>query len=210
MFFLGFPYLVLGGWPRQPFQGLLSPPDFGIVGLDAQWPPTRWLGAVGTGLGLGIPAFFIVILAWGSANRSSDGTSLNFPTRPWWMVLVDVMYSEVHWAFYRSAMTVIRGDLYTGVFMGLALVYVEWALNPAWRKGWRQPTRAAFQWLRAAMAVLSALVFLLTRNLWVSMVIHALLTFCMLQVGHVPISEPSLELPDSGEWSEGEEDRAEE
>jgi hypothetical protein len=152
----------------------------------------------------------MVVLAWSSASRIGDGISLRFPARPWWLVLLDVMYLEVHWAFYRSALTALLGDLYNGVFLGLALVYAEWALNPAWRRGWRQQSRAAVQWLQATLALLSALVFLLTRNLWVSLVIHALLAFCLSQVGRVSASDPSPELPSIGERTGEPEEQPEE
>lgn len=191
LFFLGIPYLALGGWPRRPYQGLLSPQDLGIVGLDTQWPPTRWLGAAGVGLGLGLVTLFVLALAWRNANRANDGTSLRFPYQPRWLVLLAVVYLEVHWAFYRSALVAIQEELYTGVLSGLALVYLEWALDPAWRRGWRQQSQAAYQWLRVALPLLSALTFLLTRNLWVSLVIHGLLTLCLSQVGRVPTSTPT-------------------
>ena len=54
LFYLGIPYLALGGWPLPPFQGLLLPEDMGWVGFNPRWPATRWLGAVGTGLALGL------------------------------------------------------------------------------------------------------------------------------------------------------------
>ena len=88
------------------------------------------------------------------------------------MLLIDGLYCSVHWAFYRTALAVLRDDLYAGIFLGLALVYVEWSLNPFWRRGWRAPSRAGGQWLRAALALVAALVFLLTRNLWVCLGVH--------------------------------------
>jgi hypothetical protein len=195
LFFLGIPYLALGGWPQQPFQGLLSPQDLGIVGLGAQWPPTRWLGAAGTGLGLGFLALLILALAWKSANRPREGTLLRFAPHPWWMVLLNVAYLETHWAFYRSALAVNQDDLYTGVFCGLALVYLEWGLNPFWRKGWRQQSQAAVLWLQAALALVSALTFLLTRNLWVCLVTHGLLTLFFSLVGSTSAPDPNPENP---------------
>lgn len=194
-FFLGIPYLALGGWPREPYQGLLSPQDLGIVGLDAQWPPTRWLAAVGTGLGLGLLALLILVLAWRNADRVSEGPNLRFLPRPWWSILLEVVCLEVHWAFYRSAMAALQQDLYAGVFSGLVLVYLEWGLDPDWRRGWRRRSRAAIQWLQVALALISALAFLLTHNLWVGLVIHGLLTFCLTQVGRAQVSTPSPTLP---------------
>lgn len=183
LFYLGIPYLALGGWPRQPYAGLLSLEDMGIVGLSVRWPVTRWLEAVGTGLAVGLVAFLVLILAWFGAQRMAGRVKLRFPSRPWWAILVDVLYLEVHWAFYRGALSVALDDLYAAVFVGLGLVYVEWALSPFWRRGWRQRSQAAERWLRAALALVIALLFFLTRNLWVCLGVHWLLELIFWHLG---------------------------
>jgi len=172
LFYLGVPYLALGGWPRDSFQGLLSLKDMGFVGLSFDWPVTRWLEAVALGLGLGLAALILLVIAWRYAVRGSEGVPLVFAPQPWWALLVDGLYYGVHWAFYRGAIAVLRDDVYAGVFLGLALVYLEWSLSPIWRQGWRTSSRAAGQWLRAALALVAALSFLLTRNLWVCLGVH--------------------------------------
>jgi len=167
LFYLGIPYLVLGGWPQRPFQGLLSLQDMGIVGLGGSWTVARWLGAAGTGLGLGSVALVVLILAWRLANSMPHS-----PRHPWWAIVIDVAYLEVHWAFYRAALAVLLADLYTGVFAGLGLVYAEWAVSPFWRWGWQQESQAAGQWLRAALALVIAVLFLFTQNLWICLAVH--------------------------------------
>jgi hypothetical protein len=171
-FYLGVPYLALGGWPLPPFSALLSPQDMGLVGIGGRWPPTRWLSAVGTSVGFGLASFLLLLLAWMSANRARPGARLRFPPRPWWLITIDVLYLEVHWAFYRAALTVELDDVYIGVFLGLALVFLEWALNPFWRSGWRAENQPARQWLHVAMALVMAILFLFTRNLWVCLGVH--------------------------------------
>jgi hypothetical protein len=172
VFYLGIPYFALGGWPLPPFSELLSPQDMGLVGIGGRWPPTRWLDAVSTGVGFGLISLLILLLAWISANRGRDGIRLGFPFRPWWVIIIDVLYLEVHWAFYRGAMAVTLDDIYVGVFLGTALVFLEWALNPFWRSGWRSGGMAATQWLQAALALVVAVLYLFTRNLWVCMGVH--------------------------------------
>lgn len=172
LFFLGVPYLALGGWPLPPLQGWLSPEDMGLVGLNARWPVARWLEAVGTGLGLGLIALPILALAWANACRWAGPSCLRFSPRPWWALLVDGFCLQIHWAFYRGALAVLLDNVYWGVFLGLALVYLEWGLNPRWRQGWRSPGEAGGRWLRAALALIAALLFLLTRNLWVCLALH--------------------------------------
>jgi hypothetical protein len=197
LFFLVIPYLALGGWPRQPFQGFLSLDDLGLVGLYPLWPAASWLQAFGTGLGLGLVALLILLLAWGIANwgadRSARSFRLRFPARPWWALLVDVLYLEVHWAFYRGALAVALDDLYAGVFLGLGLIYVEWSLSPFWWRGWRRQQQAAVRWLRAALALVAALIFLLTYNLWVCLLVHGFIEFTFWHLGRArpPIPEPA-------------------
>jgi hypothetical protein len=184
-FYLIIPYLALGGWPRRPYQGLLSLEHMGIVGLGGGWPATRWLEAAGVGLGWGVLTLVIMILAWLSANRREGSTSLQFAPSRWWAVLVSVLYLQVHWAFYRGALSAILDDAYAGTFLGLGLVYLEWSLNPFWRRGWQVASQAAERWLRASLVLITALLFVLSRNLWVCLAVHVLLEFSMRQLGRV-------------------------
>jgi hypothetical protein len=179
--YLGIPYLALGGWPRGPFEGLLSLDDVGLVGFSGRWPITRWLESAGTGLGMGLVALLILALALAAARR--NGAGLHFQRRPWWLYLIDAIYLEVHWAFYRGALSVLFQEKYAAVFAGLGLVYLEWSLDPFWRHGWRLETRATRQWLRAALALVSSLVFLFTRSLWICLGVHLLVGLALSQLG---------------------------
>lgn len=172
LYYLGVPYLVLGGWPLQPYRGLLAPVNLGLAGLDAAWTPNRWLEAAGTGVSVGLLALGFVAVAWRNANRRGDAARLGFSAIPAWTLLVDGLYLQVHWAFYRAALAVLFDDLYVGVFWGLVLIYVEWLSSPFWRRCWRLQACAGDAWLRAVQALVSALLFLLTHNLWVCLVVH--------------------------------------
>lgn len=207
---LGVPYLVLGGWwpfsgdigipGWQPQQGLLALADMGLVGLGQQWPVTRWLEAAGTGLALGLFSLLALGFAWLNASRLSTGRppagadsrplSLEFAPRPWWAVLVGALYLEVHWAFYRGTLAVILDDVYAGVFVGLVAVCLEWLLSPFWRRGVAPPTGtvpdAGRAWLNAGLALTSALLFLLTRNLWICLSIHWLLALAFWALARSP------------------------
>jgi hypothetical protein len=174
LFYLGVPYLALGGWPRDPFQGTLSLEDLGIVGLSARWPPTRWLSAAGTALGVGFVAFLLLVVARANAGKVGTGSWLRFPHRPWWAILVEVIYLQVHWAFYRAALALSLDTWTSAILFGLGLVYLEWSLNPFWRQAWHSEAHAAATWLRASLALLAALVYLLTRNLWACLAVHLL------------------------------------
>jgi hypothetical protein len=216
VYFLVVPYLVLGGWLPlaedttilgwQPQKGLLALADMGLVGLSEQWPVTRWLEAAGTGLGLGFLSLLALGLAWVNASglssigraadtaagRASSGSRrlLSFAPQPWWMVLVSGLFLEVHWAFYRGAVAVIVDDVYAGVFLGLAAVCLEWVLNPFWRHGVAPPSGSASDagrvWLNAGLALTSALIFLLARNLWICLAVHWLLALAFWLLARSP------------------------
>jgi hypothetical protein len=171
-YYLGIPYLVLGGWPLPPYRGLLAPINLGLVALDALWTPSRWLEAAGTGVAVGLFAVGFVSAAWLNANRRGVTTRLCFSAAPAWALVIDSLYLEVHWAFYRGALAVLFDDLYLGVFWGLALIYLERLSNPFWRRCWRQERCAGDAWLFMVRALVSALLFLLTQNLWVCLAVH--------------------------------------
>ncbi|MFC2023677.1 hypothetical protein ACFLT5_02950 [Chloroflexota bacterium] len=185
LYYLGIPYLALGGWPRPPVTGLLSPGDMGLVTSNLSWPVTRWLDSAGTGFGLGFVSLLLLLLAWVQVGRST-GFWLRFPRRPWFVPLVDVVYLEVHWSFYRGALFVLLGDFYTAVFVALGLIYLEWATSPFWRRGWQRETQVGVRWLRAALALLMALIFILTRNLWVCLAVHGLVELIFWRLASQP------------------------
>jgi hypothetical protein len=189
-FALGVPYLALGGWPMPPLRALISLNQLGLVGLLPKRPAAWWFDAWSLGLGLVVSAVVVLVLARVYARRPAGGTGLEFPQRAWWALLLDGLCLQMHWAFYRTAMVVISEDEYVGVFLGLGLVYLEWALNPYWREGWRVQGSSAARWLRAALAMVSALVFLLTRNLWVCLGTHWLVELALWRIwrGRVVVS----------------------
>jgi hypothetical protein len=88
-----------------------------------------------------------------------------------WVLLREAVYHEVHWTFYRN-MPILAWGTYWGIWGGLALVALEAMLNPSWRKGLTDSQRAPAHLLRAALAVVSSVLFLLTQNLWLALALH--------------------------------------
>jgi hypothetical protein len=193
--YLGVPYVALGGWPQRPHRGLLSLEDLGIVGFGGHWTVSRWLEAVGTGLGLGVMALFLLFLALSNTDSRADNVRLHLAPRPWWLLFVDILYLEVHWAFYRAGFAGATGSVYWGTFLGLGLIFLEWGLNPFWRRGWRLEEKAGARWVRAAVALVVAVVFLLSRNLWVCLAVHLLLEFSLRALGRAARAQLSAQDP---------------
>lgn len=96
-------------------------------------------------------------------------------TGPLWERLLGILYDQVHWAFYRSGPTLWFGDVYWGVFVGLALVMLETGLNPAFWWALKNPGTAGPWLTRLGIAWISALLFLATQNLWLTIATHLVL-----------------------------------
>jgi hypothetical protein len=90
-----------------------------------------------------------------------------------WALVREVVFQQAHWAFYRAALAVWLGA-YGALFISLALVAGEIALDPRTWASLRQPERAAGLIVTAAMAWLSAGVFLFTGNFWLTAAAHLL------------------------------------
>ncbi|MBN1659869.1 MAG: hypothetical protein JXA93_15800 [Anaerolineae bacterium] len=198
LFFIGIPYLALGGWPLPPFSGLLSMADMGVAGLGGDWHVARWLESAGTGLALSLAGVIVLGAGWGAANRG--GSQLGLPAQGVGYLLARGLAQEIHWSFYRAALaaTILStpalnilgpwavGNVYAGTWAALALVLFEWSLNPAWRATWRDPARAGRAWLGVGLALLSTLVFLLTRNLWICIAVHWLVAATLTAIARRP------------------------
>ncbi len=94
----------------------------------------------------------------------------------WFLVLLRVIYQEVHWAFYRALPVLILDDPYLGSFLGLALVLCEAYANPRIRELLRVAVGAELLLLSACFAVVSTLLFVLTGTSWLGAGIHLLAT----------------------------------
>lgn len=83
----------------------------------------------------------------------------------------EALYHEIHWAFYRNAPIVALGT-YWGTWAGLALVAIEAASNPAWRRALWTPTQSWSPLSRGALSVVSCVLFLHAQNLWLALLVH--------------------------------------
>lgn len=175
IYYLGIPFLAA-------VNGLLGADLLGISGTD--WLDSRsaqgflwedWM----EGVGLAVAALLAVVGVWFSARLVSRWAGLAPVTlplhAPLWQRLLHAVYDQVHWAFYRSGPILWLNDLYWGTFAGLALVLLEAALNPALWWALKSPATAGPALFRLGMAWVSALLFLATRNLWLTAGVHLVL-----------------------------------
>jgi hypothetical protein len=105
----------------------------------------------------------------------------------------DAALAQWHWTFYRAAVAgwlmlplsfpsapvadrLLLGlqdePLYWGAWLGLTVAAVEWVLNPFARARFRRPGEREASLRRAALAVATTGLFVLTRNFWLCLAVH--------------------------------------
>jgi hypothetical protein len=141
-----------------------------------------WVKGIGLGTALGGGAFLLLALIWWWYARSiaalrlsareRRGESLGDDSTRGWILLQEAIYLEMHWAFYRSVAVLFLNSYYAGVFVGFLLVTLEWSINPAWRTDLSSRWRSAKVLLRWGIALVTAVIFLFIRNLWLLVPIH--------------------------------------
>lgn len=124
---------------------------------------------------------------------------------------VDAALQQWHWAFYRAAAIAWlmlplglpgapmadqvlrawqRDPLYWGAWLGIAVAGLEWALDPFARAQLRRSGEREVALRRAALAVATTGLFVLTRNFWLCLAVHVAVE--TLAVGWFPLRTPSL------------------
>ena len=171
-YFVGPPYAAL-------LLGVISPRWMGLSELN-------WVHSAGIGGAAAAVALGLLSLSWWSYRRAlprrrqPQGVPLPRPLR-WLLAIMEAATLQIHWAFYRSAFIdqAWLGDLYWGSWAGWALVCLEWSSNPWLRHGLRRPAQAEPILRRAALALVTTVLFILTRNLWLCWAVHALFEIMM-------------------------------
>jgi hypothetical protein len=179
-----FQFLRLLYYVGVPYTALLLGQDavvgrfLGLGGERVADSATIWLdwaNDVGWAVALGVGTWLLLALGWWTYRRAlaiaAGGDAGAEASVSGWVLLREAAYHEVHWTFYRNAPILIMGT-YWGGWAGLALVALEAALNPAWRKGFADPQQALAQLIRGALATVSSVLFLKTENLWMALILH--------------------------------------
>ncbi len=184
LYYVGVPFAALF-WGRDAVVGRL----FGLQRfvlphgtqqnalISANW--FDWMRDLGWAAGLGFAVWGVLRLAGLARRRAVNATeTVNAPGKQvhGWEIFREATYREIHWAFYRNAPIAALG-LYWGTWAGLALVGIEALADPIWRTGLSDPGRAPRHLLRAALAVVSSVLFLRTQNLWLALVLHAMVAW---------------------------------
>jgi hypothetical protein len=195
LFYVGIPFaaltlgsgdVVVAKWlGLQPLLDLRSVFEGPLAAADLTANRVDWVTDIGWTVGLGVAVWAVLATGWVIARRSGARGLFPAPVSgSWWDALVEAGFHEVHWAFYRDVPIVAlylygnapRG-VYWGAWAGLGLVALEAMLNPRWWSDLTSAQRAPMTLTRAAMAVLSVVLFLKTENLWLMILVHWIVTW---------------------------------
>jgi hypothetical protein len=179
-YYLGIPYVAL-------MKGITNPTLMGL--WSAHWFGPHSFQELGLGVVLGLGTLALLAWGWRHYARATAQMGYQVGRRPylaerrllvtpwgWGLIVLDVLYLGMHWAFYRSATIRLLGNYY-GVFAGFLLVLGEWWLNPEIRKGWGMAHRSGESLTTAAMAFSIAIIYYFTSSTWLCMAIHLIIQF---------------------------------
>jgi len=170
LYYVGLPFAALI-WGQDAVVGRLLglQPLVFAAGQAPNW--TDWArDAAWTG-GLAVTAWAVLAIGWLTVRSAPGSAQPSSADLPGWKLLWEAVFHQAHWAFYRNAPLVALGP-YGGVWAGLGLVALEAGLNP-WR--WADlgdAERAPATFVQAGLAMLSAVLYLKTANLWLAVLAH--------------------------------------
>jgi ABC-type antimicrobial peptide transport system permease subunit len=158
-----------------PFLALIAGSvSLDLLGLGIDWfredhllgfTLREWLE--GSAFTAGAVVFVIGVLAF---TRAPNPTSIT--PESGLLALRNAIYDEAHWALYRSPFVLLLGDGMFGALAGLALVLIEHGVRQ--RVAPHQISRG--RWLLLVLGLLtSALLFVLTQNLWLMIAANTLI-----------------------------------
>lgn len=197
-YYVGLPYLAL-------YFGWVDLRAMGLGFLD-------WAKGLRWAIVIALATWSLLMFVWVPYLRATRRipVMLNPPGLNWGRRVVEVIYAQAHWAFYRAACillltTSLQDDLavYWGASAGIALTFVEAWADPRVRRHIAQFGKSEPALWSAGQAIINTVGFVLTGNVWLLASIHLTLEFTvphLRQVSRpaVPLSQPTrLSAPES-------------
>lgn len=168
---VGIPAIALLG------RGALTTKGLGLQALPWNPPPSSnphhisdWVSDIGWALFIMSSAWVIIAISEHQAKQN-DNPCISYH-RNLGIALREAVYHQVHWAFYREPF-ILLWNMNIGTWAGLLPVTIEALANP---KHWTHPqatTQHRNLLIRATLAVISALMYLKTQNLWLAIAVDA-------------------------------------
>lgn len=186
-FYVGLPFLAL----------LLGWIDVRVMGLGT----VDWAEGARWAIIILLAAWLLLMVIWlpylrATADVPAAPNSIrSFPRR-----LVELVYMQFHWAFYRAAaisllIGIIPDAVYWGVAIGLVMVCAEALTNPRIRQHLNRLGEADAVVWNAGQAVINALAFLVTLNFYLLIMIQFVLEVTVPHLRSAPPERSPLVSP---------------
>lgn len=182
VYYVGLPYGAL-------FLGWVDLRAMGLGFLD--WPRgLRWA------IVLALATWSFLMFVWVPYLRATSKipVKLNPDWLPWSRRVVEVIFMQAHWAYYRAAcillLTTILPDaaaVYWGTSAGIALVLLEAWADPRVRRHIAQFGEGEAALWSAGQAIINGVGFILTRNVWLLALLHFGLEFGVPHLRAAPL-----------------------
>ncbi|MBN2393443.1 MAG: hypothetical protein JXR84_22110 [Anaerolineae bacterium] len=168
------------------WRGVLTPSGLGLKPLfrttdqalsasPGNWD--TWVRDLGWTCAFAGGFWILVALADRTARRFSAPRTTR---RSLGVALREAVYHQAHWAFYREPFVLLLG-VGMGAWAGLLPVAGEALLNPARWTDLQSPTHGRDLLIRAGLAVLSAMLFIQTQNIWLMLLADTWLAWLLGQ-----------------------------
>ena len=166
LYAVGLPAVALLWRGALTARGLGLKPFFWSAGQELHTAPGHWDNWVrDIGWMCAFAAIFWILVA--IADRSAKHLSPPRTTRrSLSTALREAVYHQAHWAFYREPFVLLLG-VGMGAWAGLLPVAGEALLNPARWTDLQTTTHGRNLLIRVGLAVMSAMLFIQTQNIWV-------------------------------------------
>ena len=160
-YYLGVPWAIL-------MLGYTTARALGIWNLD-------WVGHLAEFVALAIGSILVLIWIWRPYTRLEHPHAIDESGWNGARHLIEILYQEAHWAFYRCGPILWLDNIYAGSFFGLGLVLLEGWSSANVRASTSDVTRADAPLWSGSLAIVSTVVFIVTQNTWYCLMIHLLL-----------------------------------
>jgi hypothetical protein len=170
-------------WPLLRILGLALPPylalQSGLVSARAMGlAELDWIQRFGQGLAVsGALVLLLLAASWQFRHVNAADPAPS----PWRLLLpLEAAAAQLMWALLRVAGAWFLRDrgmgaleaAYAGAWLGLILLYVAWAVDPAWRARLRHPASQRRELVAIALALATTVVFIVSGNVWLCWVLH--------------------------------------
>jgi len=190
-YYVGFPYVAL-------ILGVIPSNYLGLKGLGRLPQPVQaggrvsalerlratfsfvlreWVTDLGPALTLLAIVGAILAVSWlvyGRVKRQAYRQARIGPVSnlAWHPALSQIIYQQIHWCFYRSAIWTLSGDLYLAAVGGTVLVWAEWFLSPDFIRRVLRVPDAEEPLVDGSLLVATSAVFSIVPNLWLLIPMH--------------------------------------